>query len=253
MTLTEARLQLHYALQPLASATNYLTPEPEAAHTALVWNTEDLCIQTKQIEASSPFVVSFDPQIFSLSVTTAQDIFQFNLKHKTLVDAFNWLRMVFAEMGIDSNKLLPLSYPTYDFPFHPLALGGIFVLLEDEQKMTLVQLFNQSFLALTDIVSTLGKEAPIGLYPHHFDLAVLFHYGESSIGVGFSPGDRSYDRPYWYVSPYPYPQNPSPLMIGHWHTQDWTGAVMTWEEGAKTTEEEIKQFFTTAIKSVQNS
>jgi hypothetical protein len=53
-----------------------------------------------------------------------------------------------------------------------------------------------------------------------------------SIGVGFCTGDGSYDQPYFYVTPWPYPdtENLPPLAAGaHWHREGWTGAVLTAE------------------------
>lgn len=53
-----------------------------------------------------------------------------------------------------------------------------------------------------------------------------------TIGAGLSPGDGSYDEPYFYVSPWPYPKGKDlpPLPYGHWHTEFWTGAVLTGSE-----------------------
>ena len=53
-----------------------------------------------------------------------------------------------------------------------------------------------------------------------------------SIGVGFTPGDTTCPVPYIYVTPWPYPENtPMPaLSAGHWHTDQWVGAVLTLEE-----------------------
>ena len=43
-----------------------------------------------------------------------------------------------------------------------------------------------------------------------------------------SPGDEHYAEPYFYVSPYPYPDlaalQPLPK-FGHWHTRDFTAAI----------------------------
>lgn len=44
-----------------------------------------------------------------------------------------------------------------------------------------------------------------------------------------SPGDSTYDEPYFYVTPWPYPEGATlqPLEFGTWHTKGWTGAVLT--------------------------
>ena len=49
------------------------------------------------------------------------------------------------------------------------------------------------------------------------------------MGVGFSPGDEYYDEPYFYVSTYPAPAVTTlpALPIGHWHSHDFTAAVVT--------------------------
>jgi hypothetical protein len=49
-----------------------------------------------------------------------------------------------------------------------------------------------------------------------------------SVNAGFSPGDEHYDEPYFYVSPYPYP-DPAELpplpALGHWHVEGFTAAI----------------------------
>ncbi len=45
-----------------------------------------------------------------------------------------------------------------------------------------------------------------------------------------SPGDESYGEPYFYVSPWPYPQQgvlPGLKGNGFWHTAGFTAAVLT--------------------------
>ena len=76
-------------------------------------------------------------------------------------------------------------------------------------------------------------------WPHHFDVASLITLDAGAdaeeartIGVGFSPGDGSYDQPYFYVTPWPYPEaDDLPSLAGgaHWHTEGWIGAVLTAE------------------------
>jgi len=71
--------------------------------------------------------------------------------------------------------------------------------------------------------------------------------------VGLSPDDSSYDEPYWYVTPYPYPEDktnlPELAANGFWHTEEWVGAVLTASQFGepKTSSEEIRAFIDSAI------
>ena len=50
------------------------------------------------------------------------------------------------------------------------------------------------------------------------------------MGAGFAPGDESYAEPYFYVTPWPYPDVAELLPLsggGRWHTEGWVGAVLT--------------------------
>ncbi|HEY9621236.1 MAG TPA: hypothetical protein V6C78_12745 [Crinalium sp.] len=69
-----------------------------------------------------------------------------------------------------------------------------------------------------------------------------------TVGVGLSPGDQSYSEPYWYVSPYPYPELSSlPVLdIGFWHTDHWVGAVLTASQVED--EQNLSAFLTAAVE-----
>lgn len=53
-----------------------------------------------------------------------------------------------------------------------------------------------------------------------------------------SPGDSSYPQPYFYVNPYPRPEDPPEAELaggGHWHSEVFFGAVLL---GEKVTEDD---------------
>jgi hypothetical protein len=77
------------------------------------------------------------------------------------------------------------------------------------------------------------------------------------IGFGMSPGDASYAQPYFYVTPWPIPAGASlpPLAAGgHWHSQGFTGAVLTGEAvvaapSATEQQDRVANFLRSAIEA----
>jgi hypothetical protein len=91
-----------------------------------------------------------------------------------------------------------------------------------------------------------GETSPVQLWPHHFDLAVVWLSGRKVPGVdpaneewadeqmnfGFSTGDEGMPDPYFYATAYPWPENivNAPLPSGAtWHTQGWKGGLLMYD------------------------
>jgi hypothetical protein len=76
-----------------------------------------------------------------------------------------------------------------------------------------------------------------------------------TIGAGLSPGDGSYDEPYFYVTPWPYPKGKAfpALPCGHWHTEFWTGAVLTASElaGSEDPKAQVEAFLKAAVEACE--
>lgn len=145
---------------------------------------------------------------------------------------------------METEKIIPIAYPIYDFPYHPIALGGMFSDDQTQEREILAKYYSISSQSLQNISMTNANSSPVHIWPHHFDMAVLLSFPlDKSIGVGFSPGDKSYNQPYWYVSPWPYPTfTPPHLEIGFWHTHEWTGAVLTAEDMGDINSEKLIYF-----------
>jgi len=129
----------------------------------------------------------------------------------------------------------------YEIPAHPIAKGAAY----DVGKISgfageLAGRFGEAHSALDRIRQRMTERSfsasPVRGWPHHFDIATLISLdagsGEHgrSVNAGLSPGDKYYDEPYFYVSPYPYPAPAAlpPLSgLGHWHRRDFTAAVVT--------------------------
>jgi len=87
------------------------------------------------------------------------------------------------------------------------------------------------------------ETSPIQLWPHHFDLSMLWlpgekipgqdpgneEYSDKQMNFGFTFGDDSINEPYFYVTAYPLPDTLSklPLPAGaQWRSEGFSGAVV---------------------------
>ncbi|HAG82957.1 MAG TPA: hypothetical protein DCL61_17800 [Cyanobacteria bacterium UBA12227] len=251
--LTESRQQLHYAIQFLAATGNALAePQPDYSHTSLGWNPELNVFVGSLIQGETSFQVALDPVSLTSLILDEQGnkIAALPLHKKTLVEGLNWHKNEISKLGADASKITLLSYPPDDFPDHPVAHGTPFDASKESERSELVAYYANTYELLQEIIAITEDSSPIHIWPHHFDMATLISLPstkdgeEKTIGIGLSPGDTSYDEPYWYVTPYPYPkidEFPSLEGNGFWHKQNWVGAVLTASNLAKNVTEKAQQ------------
>ncbi|MBW2686630.1 MAG: hypothetical protein JRE19_12050 [Deltaproteobacteria bacterium] len=149
----------------------------------------------------------------------------------TLQQALAWLG---EEIAGDESAI---SLPVHEMPSHPVGEGGVFSDAGAQPRTELAAWFANAFSSIRGVVAGEPAASSVRCWPHHFDVASLMTLDAGvgaeearSIGVGFSPGDGSYDQPYFYVTPWPYPDGEElpPLAAGaQWHRTGWTGAVWT--------------------------
>ncbi len=92
--------------------------------------------------------------------------------------------------------------------------------------------------------------SPIQLWPHHFDLSMLWLPGEKVDGVdsadeesadkqmnfGFVFGDAGIEEPYFYITAYPFPDGMLKVPLpgkARWQAEGFKGAVVSWKAVAK--------------------
>jgi len=112
------------------------------------------------------------------------------------------------------------------------------------------------------------ESSPVQLWPHHFDLAVVWFSGrlipgqdpadeenaDEQMNFGFSTGDSSIAEPYFYATAYPTPdaftQQPLPA-DAHWHTEGFTAAILPYQSLVSATDPHAKllNFLHTARKA----
>ncbi|MBE9229481.1 hypothetical protein IQ264_29165 [Phormidium sp. LEGE 05292] len=236
--LTESRLQLHYAVQFIAVTGSALAAAlPDYSHTSLEWNPALKMFTGALISVQTPFRVALDPIGLTLIVIDRQNniIAGFPLHQKTMTEGLNWLKEQISKLGANTEEIFFPSYPQDDFPDYAVAHGAAFDASQQLPRQELTNYYANTNQILQEIIATNEETSSIHIWPHHFDIASLIllpgtkNDEPMSIGIGLSPGDKSYNEPYWYVSPYPYPETenlPSLDSNGFWHTQHWVGAVL---------------------------
>ena len=233
--LGKARLQAHYAVQWLARAARaYVPPQADDSHTNLGWDDALDGFTTHALKDGAHLGLRISD--LTLVMLDAQKA-DFPLNGRTDADARTWLGAQLSARGLDAGALDAPS--PYAIDADPIAGGAAYD--AGGQKDALRELaawFSNADRSLTSIrnqiVNRKHTASAVRCWPHHFDLATLVSLDEAggenarSVNAGFSPGDEHYQEPYFYVSPYPYPDAdalPQPHALGHWHTRHFTAAI----------------------------
>jgi hypothetical protein len=229
--LSDARLQLHWAAQLVsAPGTSLLPAEADYAHTNLGWDS-DLGVLTGHNAGTPPLRAALVFEGLELVVIDgSRERSSLRLAGHTVQRALAWLGQEIAGDGA------ALTLPVHEMP-HPLGEGGVFSDAGTGERTELAAWFANAFTVIREVTVDDSGASSVRCWPHHFDVASLITLDAAagaeearSIGVGFSPGDGSYGQPYFYVTPWPYPAAEHLPALGagaHWHTDGWTGAVLT--------------------------
>jgi hypothetical protein len=119
---------------------------------------------------------------------------------------------------------------------------------------TLAIAWNAISASLAEFRAGIREEtSPVQLWPHHFDLAMMWLPGEKVPGqnpedeenadkqmnFGFTLGDAGIPEPYFYVTAYPLPEAFPNVKLPAgttWHTQGFSGAVLPYRSLVQTTD-----------------
>jgi hypothetical protein len=93
---------------------------------------------------------------------------------------------------------------------------------------------NTRFRELTTTLKG-GLVSPILLYPHHFDLSLVwFPFDDKrQVAIGFSMGDETITEPYLYLTAYPEPGGFTSLKLPsgtHWQSSGFSGAILPYSD-----------------------
>jgi hypothetical protein len=239
-TLAEARLQAHHAAQWLARAARAnLPPMPGDTETSLGWDAGERALFSHDLTVSGGKKARFGLALASMTllfVLDGAEAERFAVNGRRDAELGAWMDRCAASAGLALPRGAALAYV---IPMHPVGSGAAYAVSGREVEFAvLARWFAIAAEMLEAVRAPLAAQGATAVrcWPHHFDLATLWTVGEGdvatapAIGIGLSPGDQHYAQPYFYVSPWPYPQAqalPSLPAGAHWHTEGFTGAILT--------------------------
>jgi len=117
--------------------------------------------------------------------------------------------------------------------------------------------------------SLTGESSPVQLWPHHFDLSLVWFSGREAVvpagaeggpeqvGFGFSTGDESLSEAYFYANPWPVPDDILTEAMpdgASWHTAGWVGGLLPYKTvaGAANPQAVLLNFLTAVQQHAAN-
>ena len=219
-TLADARVQLHWAAQAVAGVGRTLNvPRADHSHTSFTWSDAHQALLQEPVDGITCGLRLHDLTVIAIDLTLRE----LPLRGRTLDEGFAFLESQFGKQ---------LMRPDVDLPDHAVARGARFD-ASAEHLAELARYYGNAARVLDEIARSEPNAGPVRCWPHHFDIATLITLsghgeGAHTVGVGLSPGDGGSPEPYYYVTPWPYPDASrlGELSVGRWNTVGWTGAVL---------------------------
>ncbi len=261
--LVNATLELHWAVQHVAAAgQTFVEPADDDRHRAMIWDRDQASFVGAPFAGPYPFRVAIRPEDLTLLILdrTGGAIAVKPLIGSTRDEAFDWLSLAMATYLGGPPPLI--ERPDWDMPDHPVGRGAPFSATISEELSVLAHLYGSAADLIDDVTAGRDGASEVRCWPHHFDLASLVTVARDdegratrTVGIGLAPMGGGYERWYWYVSPWP---DPAPealhsLSAGAWHTEGWTGAVLTGDAVVALPEDErltaVRAFLEDAIQA----
>jgi hypothetical protein len=252
--LVAARLPLHHAVQVVAAVGQTLAPRvSDDSQQALVVKGPRSWLGAPV--AGGRLRAGIDPVDAEIRLCDAGGarLSGLAMEGRTLDEGLAFLVEALRAAGVPDAPLALPSHPA-DFPHHPLADGAPFPPGGASGRGELARLVDGTHALLARLVG--GRDAPLRLWPHHFDLGCSFPLGGLTLGLGVSPGDGTAGAPYWYATVWPRPEGALPALGGGgtWRTSGWSGAELPLarlaREGAAQ-RAQVEAFFGSAVAAAE--
>jgi len=220
---------IHYKAQYLAALNNSFLPwKPDDSQSNLIWNTKNKSLVSRPVGDGSTlefsyfnFVFIYHGQGFSAELNLA------NKKHDEIIA---WIKTQLKRDQLQESNF-GMNF-TYSMPIFHAEIEKW-----DANHTRLVRLLadwrSMSQINLEKMAAFYSQHSEIRVWPHHFDTGMLIDCGnayEDGVGLGYAMKDNLSQTPYYYVYAWSKKtldlSNLPKLNQGHWHINDWKGAIL---------------------------
>lgn len=236
--LIDVKEQLHLVLQTVAAiGRKFLDPSEGDENATLSWVPGLTRLAGRWVKGNITFRASLSFKDFGIYLVDEKInvISSFDIRGKSQTQLLIWLEEQVGKLDLDASGLtlnLPYQLPEYSFDKGSPYSANLLLCSE------LAKYYHNSYISIRELLNKLNLGVfDIITWPHHFDQAVTIIIKEtgdpetnSTVSVGFSPGDEEFDQPYFYVNSWPHINTTKfrPLKNNAvWHEESWTGAVLT--------------------------
>jgi hypothetical protein len=252
--IKQAREGLHRLVQLVGAVPrSLLAPDPSDGSASLLWNDELKALVCQEVDAVKVGLLVGSQKLI---IVKFDNILEIPVIDKTFEEVLEELKNTLSNLGLDGDKL-KTELP-YELPDSVVELGNPFRELDKKALESLSNLYSVTHTILKSAFSGDNSSSEIRCWPHHFDIATLLTVEEhedpekaKSIGFGFSPGDGGYEEPYFYLTPWPYPEMDKLYDLSApaiWNTEGWVGAVLKANEvTSDTLEDSVTSFFNNGL------
>jgi len=195
-------------------------------------------LTTGVVHAGGDFELELDFVASRLHVRSPENDFAEDLAGQSAASIATWLDEKLVAIGVDPS-LAPGDKVRGDYTFADYSAA----------KATILQAALASVsAALANFRAGIREEtSPIQVWPHHFDLSMVWlpgqkipgqdpadeEYSDKQMNFGFVFGDESFAAPYFYVTAYPLPAALPKIELPAgttWMSEGFSGAVLLYKD-----------------------
>ncbi len=233
--LAETRKQAHQAVQNVSAVGRCFLGVLDSDENAnLEWVPELQRLAGRWIDGNIVFRSSLDFTNFAVHLVNEklESISSVEVNGKRQGIVMVWLEEQISTLGFNSSDIT-LDLP-YEIPEYPQAKKKPF----DVDMIYIHELgkyFNNAHYVLSQFKQEVSGFGPVKSWPHHFDMSCMDIIKDTgnpettaTLNIGMSPGDETFNEPYFFVTPWPYPDEDElkPIKRGQWYFENWAGAIL---------------------------